>query len=340
MDDNFLIDSYKKDITKKNTFINVNKKYEIELANKIQKAETKDVASYYVGKLIEPHYSYIVSIASKKYHSLDFPREVFDLSDFISWGNEGAIVAAYKFSPNKDIRFLSYAKHWIEAYIKSGVDKYKLTVYHPTNQHMNHYREKRVVDSFYNVNGYEPRKGDELVYVTSNQNEIDIEIKNGYVPEQFSFDEPIKEGDSTTFSDILVYEENHSDRMNSVMDELNVIFQKDIFSLKDQFIFKYLLNDGHIDDIVNNTMYINMFSKVVGNMADYDNNVQILLKKRIRFNLKKDYKMLYNLIMSDEWNKLINSSMFIIDKPVKVRHTNNRTCKKLQLVGWRLKEYI
>lgn len=73
-----------------------------------------------VDELVKHNLRFVIMIA-KRY------RPVTDVSfaDLIAEGNIGLIKAAYKFDPNRGIKFSSYAVWWIKASIKECIDKYK-----------------------------------------------------------------------------------------------------------------------------------------------------------------------------------------------------------------------
>lgn len=88
---------------------------EKELGRRIQKGD-----KCAVNTLVEHNLRFAISTA-KKY------RKFTDVSfaDLISAANIGLIKAAYKFNPNLNIKFTSYAIWWIKASINECIDEYK-----------------------------------------------------------------------------------------------------------------------------------------------------------------------------------------------------------------------
>lgn len=107
------LDKYFEDVKKYKK--RLTKKQEHDLAVKIQNGDKTAV-----DELVKHNLRFVISIA-KKY------RYVTDVSfaDLISEGNIGLIKAAYKFDPNRNIKFSSYAVWWIKASIKECIDRYK-----------------------------------------------------------------------------------------------------------------------------------------------------------------------------------------------------------------------
>jgi RNA polymerase sigma-32 factor len=66
-------------------------------------------------KLIEANLRYVVAIA------ITYRRYGLPLADLVSAGNVGLVTALAKFDPERGTRFLTYAAHWIRAYILDHV---------------------------------------------------------------------------------------------------------------------------------------------------------------------------------------------------------------------------
>ena len=62
-------------------------------------------------KLVEANLRYVVAIA------LSYRRYGVRLADLISEGNVGLMIALKKFDPSRGTRFVTYASHWIRAYV-------------------------------------------------------------------------------------------------------------------------------------------------------------------------------------------------------------------------------
>jgi RNA polymerase sigma-32 factor len=66
-------------------------------------------------QLIEANLRYVVAIA------LSYRRYGVRLADLISEGNVGLMIALKKFDPSRGTRFVTYAAHWIRAYVLDHV---------------------------------------------------------------------------------------------------------------------------------------------------------------------------------------------------------------------------
>jgi RNA polymerase sigma-32 factor len=96
---------------------------EVQRLPTLSREEEHDLAvRYHAGlapaagaKLIEANLRYVVAIA------ITFRRYGLPLADLVSAGNVGLVTALAKFDPERGTRFLTYAAHWIRAYILDHV---------------------------------------------------------------------------------------------------------------------------------------------------------------------------------------------------------------------------
>jgi RNA polymerase sigma-32 factor len=84
---------------------------EYELAIRIRDRDDLDAAR----ELVEANLRYVVAIA------LSYRRYGVRVADLVSEGNVGLMVALKKFEPDRGTRFVTYAAHWIRAYILDHV---------------------------------------------------------------------------------------------------------------------------------------------------------------------------------------------------------------------------
>jgi RNA polymerase sigma-32 factor len=84
---------------------------EYELAVRVRDHDDPTAAA----KLVEANLRYVVAIA------LSYRRYGLRLADLISEGNVGLMTALKKFDPDRGTRFVTYAAHWIRAYILDHV---------------------------------------------------------------------------------------------------------------------------------------------------------------------------------------------------------------------------
>jgi RNA polymerase sigma-32 factor len=84
---------------------------EYELACRLRDQRDEEAAR----KLVEANLRYVVAIA------LSYRRYGVRLADLISEGNVGLMIALKKFDPSRGTRFVTYAAHWIRAYVLDHV---------------------------------------------------------------------------------------------------------------------------------------------------------------------------------------------------------------------------
>ncbi|HEX3771926.1 MAG TPA: sigma-70 family RNA polymerase sigma factor [Polyangiaceae bacterium] len=84
---------------------------EYELACRIRDGADDEAAR----RLVEANLRYVVAIA------LSYRRYGVRLADLISEGNVGLMIALKKFDPSRGTRFVTYAAHWIRAYVLDHV---------------------------------------------------------------------------------------------------------------------------------------------------------------------------------------------------------------------------
>src|SRR5579883_1899927 len=84
---------------------------EYELACRVRDHDDPEAAR----KLIEANLRYVVAIA------LSYRRYGVRLADLISEGNVGLMTALKKYDPDRGTRFVTYAAHWIRAFVLDHV---------------------------------------------------------------------------------------------------------------------------------------------------------------------------------------------------------------------------
>jgi RNA polymerase sigma-32 factor len=84
---------------------------EYELACRVRDANDREAAR----ELVEANLRYVVAIA------LSYRRYGVRVADLVSEGNVGLMIALRKFDPNRGTRFVTYAAHWIRAYVLDHV---------------------------------------------------------------------------------------------------------------------------------------------------------------------------------------------------------------------------
>ncbi|MDP9149011.1 MAG: sigma-70 family RNA polymerase sigma factor [Myxococcota bacterium] len=84
---------------------------ETELACRVRERNDRKAAR----ELVEANLRYVVAIASS------YRRYGIRLADLVSEGNIGLMIALRKFDPSRGTRFVTYAAHWIRAYVLDHV---------------------------------------------------------------------------------------------------------------------------------------------------------------------------------------------------------------------------
>jgi RNA polymerase sigma-32 factor len=89
----------------------LSREHEYELARRVRDHDDRQAAH----ELVEANLRYVVAIA------LSYRRYGVRLADLVSEGNVGLMVALKKFDPDRGTRFVTYAAHWIRAYVLDHV---------------------------------------------------------------------------------------------------------------------------------------------------------------------------------------------------------------------------
>mgnify|MGYP001199997663 CR=1 FL=1 len=84
---------------------------EYELARLVRERDDREAAR----ELVEANLRYVVAIA------LSYRRYGVRVADLVSEGNVGLMIALRKFDPDRGTRFVTYAAHWIRAYVLDHV---------------------------------------------------------------------------------------------------------------------------------------------------------------------------------------------------------------------------
>jgi RNA polymerase sigma-32 factor len=89
----------------------LSREHEYELACRVRDRNDAEAAR----QLVEANLRYVVAIA------LSYRRYGVRLADLVSEGNLGLMIALRKFDPSRGTRFVTYAAHWIRAYVLDHV---------------------------------------------------------------------------------------------------------------------------------------------------------------------------------------------------------------------------
>ena len=109
---------------------------EHELAVRIQAGDEAALHS-----LVNANLKFVVTIANK-FIGLGLP-----IDDLIMEGNLGLMEAARRFTPDKDVKFITYAQFWIRKYINTAIGETARTVRIPMNQEYDLYKRRQAGES-------------------------------------------------------------------------------------------------------------------------------------------------------------------------------------------------
>lgn len=168
---------------------------ETELAHKIHKDKDKEALK----KLINCNLRFVVSVAKT------YQGQGMSLEDLIQEGNVGLQKAAERFDPTKGFKFISYAVWWINNTILKAISINTRAIRLPMNQVDNIVKLKRSENNLIHILERDPTE-EELAEVCGNistEKVIDLLSSNQYL----SFDSPVSNDDTTTYEEILGYEE-------------------------------------------------------------------------------------------------------------------------------------
>ena len=125
---------YFKEIQKES--IPLSRAEEKELALRIQAGDQRAL-----NQLVMANLKFVVTLANK------FVGMGLSIDDLIQEGNAGLIEAAMKFSPEKNVKFISYAQFWIRKRLNLSLCEYGRTVRLPVNQEYDIYKRKMAGES-------------------------------------------------------------------------------------------------------------------------------------------------------------------------------------------------
>lgn len=163
---------------------------ECELAFRIQKGDKKAL-----DRLVEANLRFVVSVA-KKYVS-----PAMSLSDLITEGNIGLIIAAQRFDPTKGFKFISYAVWWIRQSMSMAIDNNGRTVRLPQNR-LSKVRDLfKASAEFEKIHMREPSESELAELTGCPEDEIDKIRLDGSVI--FSLDKPITNNDNSEAGTLL-----------------------------------------------------------------------------------------------------------------------------------------
>ena len=120
---------YFKDIA--SVAVPLSKAEELQLAARIQRGDERALQ-----QLVQANLKFVVTLANK------FIGMGLSIDDLIQEGNAGLIEAARRFTPDKDVKFITYAQFWIRKRLNLALCEHGRIVRLPVNQEYEIYKSK------------------------------------------------------------------------------------------------------------------------------------------------------------------------------------------------------
>lgn len=165
---------------------------EVELSKLIQENDQEAL-----NKMVKANLRFVISVA-KQYHI-----KSLSLSDLVSAGNEGLIIAAKRFDPSKGFKFISYAVWWIRQSILKYINENGKQIKLPLNKIGDLNKIKNATSILEQIHERAPSLEEIAEYLSEKQgnktytmDEISFILTASSAP--LSLDMPVNE-DSTTY---------------------------------------------------------------------------------------------------------------------------------------------
>jgi len=146
-------------------------------------------------RLVESSLRFVISVAKK------YQGRGLDLIDLINTGNLGLVLAAKRFEPERDVRFISYAVWWVKQAIRQGIAQQHGAVRVPAVKVKTYCQIRDVYEGLAHRLGREPSMT-ELADETGMTFE-EVEECLAQAEEAISLDSPVGEDGSVTLADYL-----------------------------------------------------------------------------------------------------------------------------------------
>ena len=196
---------------------------EKELAKKYQNGD--ELAKQ---KLIEHNLRLVVSIAKR------YTNNGLSLDDLIQFGNEGLMIAARKFTPEKECKFSTYATWWIRQAITRALADHSRTIRVPVHMHEIILKVKKATGIYMKENYGELPTEKQLSEIL-NMPEDKIRLSRELMQYTVSFSSPIGNEDG-------------DDTLGDIIEDKNISVEADIDYVYMKELARTLLNDKKIND--------------------------------------------------------------------------------------------
>ncbi|MDZ7742872.1 MAG: RNA polymerase sigma factor RpoD/SigA [Bacteroidota bacterium] len=202
--DNFSLEIYLQEIGKTDI---LTADQEFELARRIAEGDKKAL-----DELVTANLRFVVSVTKQ------YQNQGLSLSDLISEGNMGLIIAARRFDRTRGFKFISYAVWWIRQSISRALAEKARTVRIPINK----IALKNKITKAYNQLSHELLREptiEELSGLLNLQYKI-VESVMNIIHDQISMDAPISNEDETNLYDLMSNENSPSPEIHLMNDSI------------------------------------------------------------------------------------------------------------------------
>jgi len=163
-------------------------------------------------RLVESSLRFVISVAKK------YQGRGLDFTDLINIGNLGLILAAHRFEPERNVRFISYAVWWVKQAIRQGISRQNGAVRIPSAKVKGYCQIRDVNEALAHRLGREPS----LVDLADEMGMFPEEVEEclNLAEQAVSLDTPVGEDGNITLAEYLVPSEGGSTEEQAIRDSL------------------------------------------------------------------------------------------------------------------------
>lgn len=182
--------------------------------------------------LIDGALHFVVSVAKYYYNGHS------SLSDLINEGNYGLIVAANKFNPNAQNKFLSYAVWWIRQAILQYIENNDRIIYCPR-------RNSKFAQNIENERAKNPYLTDDELKSILKISDSELSLANEAMFSIFEIDRPVSDEDENGFILVGDMDADKNVEKSFTKTQIKKAFKVLTEREKQAIILRYGLNDGY-----------------------------------------------------------------------------------------------
>lgn len=153
-------------------------------------------------RLVESSLRFVISVAKK------YQGRGLDLIDVINAGNLGLVLAARRFEPERDVRFISYAVWWVKQAIREGIARQSGAIRVPNVKVKAYCHMREVIQALAHRLGREPSVSELAEEMGIAPEELEECLSPGR--EAISLDSPVGEDGNITLAEHLAASEGMS----------------------------------------------------------------------------------------------------------------------------------